>query len=98
MPGCTVTVRPCKDVTSGCVDGQEIPHGPGPESGTEGPWSVGQVSVWERLIEFEFGSGFWIGGVEPADLIEREEALGRRPSRRQWRGSGGEIEIGEDGV
>ena len=25
----------------GCVDGQEIPHGPGPESGMEGPWSVG---------------------------------------------------------
>ena len=35
-------------------------------------WGV--LSVWERLIEFEFGSGFWIGGVEPAGLIEREVA------------------------
>ncbi len=37
----------------GCVDGQEIQHGPGPASGTAGPWSVGQVSVWQRLIELE---------------------------------------------
>ena len=62
------------------------------------------LSVGQGLIELEgtarsvVGNGFRIGGVEPAGLIEREDALGRRASRRQWRGSGGEIEIGEDGV
>ena len=64
----------------------------------------GVLSVGQRLIEVEgtarsvVRNGFRIGGVEPAGLIEFEEALGRRPSRRQWRGSGGEIEIGEDGA
>ena len=38
------------------VPAPSIPHGPGPESGTEGPWSVGQVSVRQRLIELELGS------------------------------------------
>ena len=91
-------MRPCKDETSGCLDGQEIPNGPDPASGTADPVSVGQLSVRQRLIKLEFRNGFRIGGVEPTALIEREDALGRRPSRRQWRGSGGEIEIGEDGV
>ena len=58
----------------------------------------GGLSVWLRLIELEFRNGFRIGGVEPIGLIEPEDALRRRPSRRQWRGSGGEIEIGEEGV
>ena len=56
------------------------------------------LSVWQRLIELEFRNGLRIGGVEFAGLIEFEEALGRRPSRRQWRGSGGEIEMGKDGA
>ena len=54
-----------------------MPHGPDSEPAR--PWSVGQVSI---------GQG----------LIEREHALGWSASRRQWRGSGGEIEIGEDGA
>ena len=88
----------------GCVDGQEMAHGPGPESGAEGPWSVGQVSVGLRLIELEgtarsvVRNGLRIGGVKPVSLIELEDALGRRPSGRQWRGSGGEIQVGEDGA
>ena len=86
--------RPCKDETIGCVDGQEMPHGPDSEPAR--PWSVGQVSIGQGLIELEFGNRFRIGRVEPADLIEREHALGWSASRRQWRGSGGEIEIGED--
>ena len=45
MPRCPVTVHPCKDVTIGCVDGQEVANGSDPASGTEAPWSVGQVSV-----------------------------------------------------
>ena len=73
-------------------------NGSDPASGTAGPGSVGQVSVRQRLIELEFRNGFWIGGVEPAGLIEREEALRRRPSGRQWRGLGREIEIGENGA
>ena len=59
---------------------------------------VGQVSVRQRLIELEFRNGFRIGGVESAGLIELEEALRRRPSGRQWRGLGREIEIGENGA
>ena len=43
----------------GCVDGQEMAHGPGPESGAEGPWSVGQVSVGLRLIELEAPREAW---------------------------------------
>ena len=49
------------------------------------------LSVWQRLIELEgtarsvVRNGFRIGGVEPAGLIELEDALGRRPSGRQWR-------------
>ena len=43
-------------------------------------------------------NGFRIGGVESAGLIELEEALRRRPSGRQWRGLGREIEIGENGA
>ena len=53
------------------------------------------VSVGQRLIKLEFRNGFRIGGVESAGLIELEEALRRRPSGRQWRGLGREIEIGE---
>ena len=54
-------------------------NGSDPASGTAGPGSVGQVSVWQRLIELEFRNGFRIGGVESAGLlIEREEALGRQ--------------------
>ena len=70
----------------------------------EGQRHGGVLSVWQRLIEREgtarsgVGNGYRIGGVELAGVIEREDALGRRPSRRQWRGTGGEIEIGEDGV
>ncbi len=60
--------------------------------------SVGLLSVRQRLIELEFRNGFRIGGVEPAGLIEPENALGRRPSGRQGRGSGGEIEIGQNGA
>ena len=82
MPRCTITVRPCKDVTIGCVDGQEMANGSDPASGTAGPGSVGQVSVRQRLIELEFRNGFRIGGVEAAGLIEGEEALGRSPSGR----------------
>ena len=59
---------------------------------------VGQVSVRQRLIELEFRNRFRIGGVESAGLIELEEALRRRPSGRQWRGLGREIEIGENGA
>ena len=40
------------------------------------------LSVRQRLIELEFGNGFRIGRVEPAGLIELENALGRRPSGR----------------
>ena len=49
--------------------------------GTAGPGFVMQVSVRQRLIEleFEFGNGFRNGGIEPAGLIEFEEAL-ERPS------------------
>ena len=50
------------------------------------------------MIELEFRNGFRIGGVESAGLIELEEALRRRPSGRQWRGLGREIEIGENGA
>ena len=62
------------------------------------------VSVAQRLIELRFWNGFRIGGVEPAGLIELETArprrarCPRRPSGRQWRGSGGKIEVGEDGA
>ena len=93
--------RPCKDETIGCVDGQEMPHGPDSEPAR--PWSVGQVSIGQGLIELEgtarsvVGNRFRIGRVEPAGLIEREHALGWSASRRQWRGSGGEIEIGQNG-
>ena len=73
-------------------------NGSEPASGTAGPGSVGQVSVRQRLIELEFRNGFRIGGVESAGLIELEEALRRRPSGRQWRGLGREIEIGENGA
>ena len=73
-------------------------NGSDPASGTAGPGSVGQVSVRQRLIELEFRNGFRIGGVESAGLIELEEALRRRPSGRQWRGLGREIEIGENGA
>ncbi len=38
------------------------------------------LSVGQRLIELKFRNGFRIGGVEPAGLIELEDALGRRPS------------------
>ena len=88
----------------GCVDGQEMANGFDPASGTAGPGSVGQVSLGlsqsatDRLIELEFGNRFRIGRVEPAGLIEREEALGWSASRREWRGSGGEIEIGQNGA
>ena len=64
----------------------------------------GVLSVRQRLIELEFGNGFRIGGVEPAGLIELEDArprcarCPRCPSGRQWRGSGGEIEIGQNGA
>ncbi len=50
------------------------------------------------------GNGLRIGGVEFAGLIEFEEArtrcprCPRRPSGRQWRGLGGEIEIGQNGA
>ena len=73
-------------------------NGSDPASGTAGPGSVGQVSVWQRLIELEFRNGFRIGGVESAGLIELKDALRRRPSGRQWRGLGREIEIGENGA
>ena len=79
-------------------------NGSDPASGTAGPGSVGQVSVGQRLIELEgtaqsvVRNGFRIGGVEPAGLIELEDALGRCPSGRQWRGSGGEIEMRENGA
>ena len=62
------------------------------------------VSVWQRLIELEgparsvVGNGFRIGEVEPAGLIKLEDTLGRRPSRRQWRRSAWEIEIGQNGA
>ena len=56
------------------------------------------LSVGQRLIELEYRNGFGIGGLEPAALVELEDTLGRRPSRRQWRGSGGESEMREDGV
>ena len=42
--------------------------------------------------------GFRIGGIEPAGLIEFEEALGRRPSRRQARRPTGKVEVGKDGA
>ena len=76
----------------------------------EGQRHGGVLSVSQRLIELEgtarsvVGNRFRIGGVEPIGLIEPEQArprfarCPRRPSGRQWRGSGGEIEIGEDGV
>jgi len=67
---------------------------PRPRVGDGGMGSV--LSVGQRLIEFKFRNGFRIGRVEPAGLIELEQALGRRPSGREWRGSGGEIEIGQD--
>ena len=43
-PTYTLTVRACKDRTSGCVDGQEMLNGPEsrpPSRGRAGPWSVG---------------------------------------------------------
>ena len=85
-------------------------NGSDPASGTAGPGSVGQVSVRQRLIELEgtarsvVRNGFRMGGVESAGLIELEEArprfarCPRRPSGRQWRGLGREIEIGENGA
>ena len=73
-------------------------NGSDPASGTAGPGSVGQVSVWQRLIEFEFRNGFLIGGVEFVGLIELEDTLGRCPSGRRGRGPTGEIEIGQDGA
>ena len=79
-------------------------NGSDPASGTAGPGSVGQLSVGQRLIELEFRNGFRNGGVESAGLIELEEArprfarCPRRPSGRQWRGLGREIEIGENGA
>ena len=80
------------------MDGQEMANGSDPASGTAGPGSVGQVSVRQRLIELDLRNGFRIGGVESAGLIELEEALRRRPSGRQWRRLGREIEIGENGA
>ena len=81
-----LVVRPCKDVTIGCVDGQEVANGSDAASGAERPGSVGQVSVRQRLIELEFRNGFRIGGVERTGLIELEDTLGWCPSGRQWRG------------
>jgi hypothetical protein len=66
---------------------------PTPRRGRQVRGPVGQVSVRQRLIELEgtarsvVRNGFRIGGVESAGLIELEEALRRRPSGRQWRGS-----------
>jgi len=50
-----------------CVDEQEMAHGPGPESGMEAPWSVGQLSVWQRLIEFE--------GTARQDIIDASDEM-----------------------
>ncbi len=58
----------------------------------------GVLSVRQRLIELKFRYGLRIGVIEPAGLIELEDALGRCPSGRQWRGSGGEIEMRENGA
>ena len=71
---------------------------PTPHRGRQVPWSIGQVSVRQRLIELEFRNGFRLGGIESVGLIEFEEALGRRPSGRQWRRLGREIEVGQDGA
>ncbi len=50
--------------------------------------SVGQVSVRQRLIELDSRNGFRIGGVEPAGLIELEEALEAAPERETVEGVG----------
>ena len=74
-------------------------NGPDPRVGggpVRGP--LGYISVGLRLIEFVFGNRFRIGGIESGGLIEAQVGLGWGPGRRQWRGSGGESEMREDGV
>ena len=67
--------------TNACVDGRRWVSGMDPQTrGDRGMEVV--LSVRQRLIELEFGNGFRIGRVEPAGLIELENALGRRPSGR----------------
>ncbi len=62
-------------------------------SGTKA-WGV--LSVWERLIEFKLGNGFWIGGVEMAGLVESEFRLGWGAGGGHARRPTGKIEVGED--
>ena len=58
-PRCTLTVHPCGDRTSGCVDGQEMLNGPDPRVRYGG--SVGPVSVAHGLIELELGPKCGLG-------------------------------------
>ena len=90
----------CSNGTSACLDGRLVVEAPMGEQGwtlrAEGHGRGSVLSVGHGLIEVEVRNGFGLGGVEAARLIEGEGALGRRPSRRQWRGSGWEIEMRED--
>ena len=45
-------------------------------------------SVDQRLIELKFRNGFRIGGVEPAALLELEDALGAGAERQTVEGVG----------
>ena len=88
--------RPCKDETIGWLDGQEMPHGPDSEPAR--PWSVGQVSVGQGLIELELWDRLWIRGIESGGLIEPDLGLGWGAGGTEGRRPTGKIEVGEDGA
>ena len=92
----THVVRPCKDRTNGCVDGQEMPKGP--ETRIRYSGSAEPVSVGQGLIEIEIGDRLRVRGIESGGLIERELALGWGAGGTQGRGSAGKIEVSENGA
>ncbi len=54
------------------------------------------LSVGQGLIELNLGDRLRIRGIEPGGLIEAQVGLGWGAGRRQWRGSGGEMEMREN--
>ena len=98
-PRYTLTVRPCKDRTSGCVDGQEMLNGPDRRVGAGGSvvrGPSGYISVGYGLIELEFRKGLRISGIESGRLIESELGLGWAAGGSQERRPTGKIEADED--
>ena len=61
------------------MDGQEMPNGPDPASGTAGPSN--DISVGEGLIELVFRNGFGVGGIESGGPPSGESRGGESDSR-----------------